>query len=388
MKKWIFISIWFLVVSVMLVGIQGGWSLDSFKKPEPPLEKVDYHPYSHLEGYDDILKLQLAFIRNAKIIKPKVVSINSLKELPSPTTQGNIFKSEPKNWLPGIKRWLNNNVRRRYQIESLGSGVFFDARGYILTNHHVIEDTKQLLVKLPDKREFNAKVIGVDPMTDLAVLKIFSVSSFQVPQFGTSDDIAVGNWVMAIGNPYGLEGTVTVGVISGVGRSDLGIATYENFIQTDASINPGNSGGPLINLDGEIVGINTAIAELGSGVGFAIPIKMALEVAESLIEKGEVERGWLGVGIQPLTPELAASFKVSKASWGVVVNSIDKGAPADEAGILRGDIIVNYDGKAVSDLKSLQRYVADTEIGKSVPIKIVRDGREKMIVVKVGKLDS
>jgi len=194
--------------------------------------------------------------------------------------------------------------------------------------------------------------------------------------------------VMAIGNPYGLDGTVTVGVISGIGRSNLGIATFENFIQTDASINPGNSGGPLIDLDGKIIGINTAIAEIGAGVGFAIPISMAIEVAEELIERGAVQRGWLGVGIQPLTPELADSFNVTPAQSGVVVNSVDQGAPAEKAGVRQGDIITRYDGKTISDLKSLQNYVADTPVGKSVAITVLRNGMGKNIQVVIGEYTS
>jgi len=189
---------------------------------------------------------------------------------------------------------------------------------------------------------------------------------------------------MAIGNPYGLNGTVTVGVISGTHRSDLGIATFENFLQTDASINPGNSGGPLIDLKGNVIGINTAIAEIGSGVGFAIPMEMASRIADSLIEEGTVERGWLGVGIQSLTPELAVSFAVSRED-GVLVNNVDTGTPAHKAGLLQGDIIISYDGKVVLDSKSLQKLVAESHVGKSVRLKIIREGVEKTVFVEVGK---
>ena len=240
------------------------------------------------------------------------------------------------------------------------------------------------MVKLMDQREFSAKVVGVDPLTDLAVLKIFSFSSFPVPTFGSTQNLGVGEWVMAIGNPYGLDGTVTVGVISGTHRSDLGIATFENFLQTDASINPGNSGGPLIDLDGNVIGINTAIAEIGSGVGFAIPMEMATQIADSLIDEGTVERGWLGVGIQSLTPELAVSFAVSREE-GVLVNNVDAGTPADKAGLLQGDIIISYDGQIVLDSKSLQKLVAESRIGKSVRLKIIREGIEKTVFVEVGK---
>ena len=209
-------------------------------------------------------------------------------------------------------------------------------------------------------------------------------SSFPTPVFGSTENLRVGEWVMAIGNPYGLDGTVTVGVISGTGRSDLGIATFENFLQTDASINPGNSGGPLIDLEGRVVGINTAIAEIGAGVGFAIPAEMATRIADDLIDKGTVERGWLGVGIQTLTPELAGSFNVSQVD-GVLVNDVDDGAPAQRAGLMQGDIIIAFDGQTVADSKNMQRMVAETRIGKSVPLRIIRDGTYKTIYAEIGK---
>ena len=197
--------------------------------------------------------------------------------------------------------------------------------------------------------------------------------------------MGVGDWVMAIGNPYGLEGTVTVGVISGMGRSNLGIVNYENFIQTDASINPGNSGGPLINLNGEVIGINTAVAEIGSGVGFAIPIEMAMRVASQLINSGEVKRGWLGVGIQSLTPGLASSFNLKHPVIGVLVNSVDPETPAEMGGLVRGDIIVQFDGKGVPSSNLFQQMVADTTIGKTVSIKVIRDGGETFLKVKIGR---
>lgn len=338
-------------------------------------------PYAGMEGYQDIIDLQNAFIRNAKQLKPTVVSINQLVEM---TGRKNNLRKDSEGWLPNLRNWLSDNLQKKYLAESLGSGLIYDASGHILTNYHVIENAEKIMVKLMDQREFSAKVVGVDPMTDLAVLKIFSFSDFPVAEFGSTRNVGVGEWVMAIGNPYGLDGTVTVGVISGTRRSDLGIATFENFLQTDASINPGNSGGPLIDLEGKVIGINTAIAEIGSGVGFAIPIEMALKIADSLIDKGTVERGWLGVGIQTLTPELAESFKVSQKK-GVLVNSVDDGAPAEKGGIVQGDIIISYDGNWVPNSKSLQKLVAETRIGKSVPLKIIREGVQKTVFVEVGK---
>jgi len=380
MKKFVFVVLSLLIGGAALINYYGAGNLEA---PLPSSRHVSLTPipYEDLEGYQDILDLQNAFIRNAKLLKPTVVSINQLVEMPS---RGKRLRRGSESWFSNFKGWLSDTLKKKYLVESLGSGLIYDSRGHILTNYHVIENADQIMVKLMDQREFSAKVVGVDPMTDLAVLKIFSFSSFPVPTFGSTKNLGVGEWVMAIGNPYGLDGTVTVGVISGTHRSDLGIATFENFLQTDASINPGNSGGPLIDLDGRVVGINTAIAEIGSGVGFAIPMEMAARIADSLIDKGTVERGWMGVGIQSLTPELAGSFKVSQKD-GVLVNNVDDGAPAQRAGLLQGDIIISYDGKIVPNSKSLQKLVAETRIGKSVPLKIIRDGTHKTVYVEIGK---
>ncbi|MZH05196.1 MAG: PDZ domain-containing protein [Nitrospinae bacterium] len=256
-----------------------------------------------------------------------------------------------------------------------------------LTNYHVIEGLDRILVKLSNGREYFGKILGHDSKTDLAVLKISSLRSLSEAQFGQSANLQVGEWVMAIGNPYGLEGTVTVGIISGKGRTDLGITQFESFIQTDASINPGNSGGPLINLDGNIIGVNTGVAAIGSGVGFAIPIENALKIANQLVKNGTVARGWLGVGIQNLTPELASTLKFESTD-GVLVNSVDNKTPAQLGGIKRGDIIFQFDGKPVSDSKLFQKMVANTETGSVVMVKIFREGKEKELEITVGKLVS
>ena len=353
----------------------------------PDSPSVNYYAenniYAELDGFDKILKLQNAFIRNAKKIKPTVVSINGLRQVKKVSFQHQ--NNQGMNLLLSFGDWLSNTFRKKYQIEYLGSGLIYDHRGYILTNYHVVEGYDRFLIKLSDQRKLSADKIGVDPKTDLAVLKIFSLKDFPSPEFGSSEDLEVGEWVMAIGNPYGLEGTVTVGVISAKGRSDLGIASFENFLQTDASINPGNSGGPLINIDGEIVGINTAVAEIGSGVGFAIPIEMARGIAAELILDGEVVRGWIGIGIQSLTPKLAQSFNVPATREGVLVSSVETGSPAQAGGIAQGDVIILYDGNSTPETKSLQKFVAETQVGKVTPIKILRNGIEKIIDVKVGK---
>ena len=360
------------------------------KETVPPIgENTAFNPLSDHPEYQLVLGLQEAFVRNAKINRPSVVNISSAKELVEKSSWYDPHSPDSQSWFLSLKKWLSRNLReKKYISKTLGSGLIINSQGYIITNYHVIENSENLLVRLPDNRDHFAKVIGVDPKTDLAVLKIFSLRTLPQPEFGSSRDVKVGQWVMAIGNPYGLQGTVTVGVISGVGRTDLGIAAYENFLQTDASINPGNSGGPLVNLEGEIIGLNTTVAAIGSGVGFAIPIEMALQVAEELIENGNVERGWLGVGIQEVTPDLASAFDLPALTNGVLVNSVTDNAPADSGGVFRGDVITRYNGEKVSDLRLFRHMVADTQVGQVVPIKVLREGREKNLRVKIGKLPS
>ena len=337
--------------------------------------------------YKNILDLQNAFIRNTKKIKPSVVSVNKVKEL---VEKSSWFEPHsPRPWYYDIKKWFTQNLNsRKYSVENVGSGVILDSNGYILTNYHVVENLDRVMVKLSDGKEYFAKILGYDTYTDLAALKIATLRNLAEPKFGESKTLSVGEWVMAIGNPYGLEGTLTVGVISGIGRTNLGISRYESFIQTDVSINPGNSGGPLINLDGEIIGINAAVATIGSGVSFAIPVEVALEVGNQLIRNGSVERGWLGIGIQKLTPELATTFNLNQYGKGVLVNSIRKKTPAESGGILPGDIIIQFDGKTVSSLRYFQNLVAKTIVGKMVAVKIFRDGQEKILNVKIGKMSS
>ena len=236
--------------------------------------------------------------------------------------------------------------RRRAPREdgrAAGSGVIVDARGYILTNNHVVENASAIEVRLSDDRKFKATLVGRDARTDLAVLKVESSDPLPVAELGDSDRLRVGQWAIAIGNPFGLDRTVTAGIISATGRTHVGVATYEAFIQTDASINPGNSGGPLLNLDGRVIGINTAIVSSGQGIGFAIPITMARDIMTQLIARGRVVRGWLGVVIQDLTPELAASFGV-KEDAGVLVAEVMKDGPAAAAGLKPGDVITGFGG--------------------------------------------
>jgi serine protease Do len=278
------------------------------------------------------------------------------------------------------------NPPRGFEQQGVGSGFVISQDGYILTNNHVVEGADQIKVKLSSGKEFSAKVIGRDPKTDLAVIKVEGSSDLQALPLGNSDDLKVGSWVVAIGSPFGLEQTVTAGIVSAKGRV-IGSGPYDNFIQTDASINPGNSGGPLVNLKGEVVGINTAIIASGQGIGFAIPINMAKEVVPQLEQKGHVTRGWLGVGIQEVTPALAKSFDL-KDKKGALVSQVYKGSPAEKAGIEQGDIILQFDGKDITDSKDLPRMVASTPVGKSVPIKLLRDGKPVEREVKVGEMEE
>jgi len=277
--------------------------------------------------------------------------------------------------------------RRRAPREdgrAAGSGVIVDPRGYILTNNHVVENASAIEVRLSDDRKFKATLVGRDPRTDLAVLKVESPVPLPVADLGDSDRLRVGQWAIAIGNPFGLDRTVTAGIISATGRTHVGVATYEAFIQTDASINPGNSGGPLLNLDGRVIGINTAIVSSGQGIGFAIPITMARDIMTQLIARGRVVRGWLGVVIQDLTPELAAGFGV-KEDAGVLVAEVMKDGPAAAAGLKAGDVITGFGGSAIKDVTDLQKRVAAVEPGRPSPIVVIRDHQPLALSVKVGE---
>jgi len=273
-----------------------------------------------------------------------------------------------------------------FEQRGVGSGFVMNQEGYILTNNHVVEDANQIKVKLANGKEYNGKVVGRDPKTDLALIKVEGSSDLHALKLGNSDDLKVGSWVVAIGSPFGLEQTVTAGIVSAKGRV-IGSGPYDNFIQTDASINPGNSGGPLINMKGEVIGINTAIIASGQGIGFAIPINMATEIVPQLQEKGHVTRGWLGVSIQEVTPELAKSFDL-KEKKGALVAQVVSGSPAERTGIKQGDVIVEFDGKEVVDSKDLPRIVASTPVGKAVTIKLLRDGKVLDRQVKVGEVEE
>ncbi len=284
--------------------------------------------------------------------------------------------------------WRNTPPRRFFQ-EGQGSGFIITPDGYVLTNNHVVGDADKIQVKLADGREFAAKRIGTDPQSDVAVIKI-DATNLPTMALGDSDRLNVGEWVLAIGNPFGLSHTVTAGIISAKGRNRVGLADYEDFLQTDAAINPGNSGGPLINLDGEAVGINTAIFSRtgGSmGIGFAIPINMAKAIYEQIVKNGSVIRGYLGIFIQDLTQELAESFGVRDLK-GILVSETIKDSPAEKAGIKRGDVIVELDGKPVEDSGQFRNRIALTAPGTTVRLGIMRKRERINMEVTIGKLDS
>lgn len=278
---------------------------------------------------------------------------------------------------------------RQYKQKSLGSGFIIDSSGFILTNNHVIEGADEIKVKVYSAQEYDAEVVGRDPETDLALLKIRQLEEpLQEATLGDSDSLDVGEWVLAIGNPFGLQETVTAGIVSAKLRKNLGTGRYENYIQTDASINPGNSGGPLFNIRGEVVGVNTLIFSPSGGnvgIGFAIPVNLARYIVSQLKDKGHVVRGWLGVVVQTVTSELAQSFGL-KEGGGALVSDVDKDGPAAKAGIISGDIIVAFDGNEVKEMSDLPLMVAETPVGKKVQVDIVRRGSRQTCTIIIGEL--
>jgi Do/DeqQ family serine protease len=327
----------------------------------------------------DILATQQAFTTLVKQVTPSVVNISTIskKKLVQPLFQ----------FSPFFHDFFDGEQPRYRRDTSLGSGFIINSDGYILTNDHVVRDAETIKVKLSNDTVYTGKVVGSDPKTDIAVIKIDSKEPLPVAVLGDSSKLQVGQWAIAIGNPFGLDRTVTVGVVSATGRSNMGIETYEDFIQTDASINPGNSGGPLLNIYGEVIGINSAIVATGQGIGFAIPVNMAKHVVEQLISKGTVSRGWLGVSIQPVTEDIAASFGLKKAA-GALVNQVVDGSPAAKAGIKQGDIIRAIDGTEVKEVSQLQRLVGDLPVGKRVKVTVFREGKEVTLSLVIGNADS
>jgi len=330
--------------------------------------------------------LQSAFVSVAERVRPAVVHIGTVQvaRLRRPPTLGP-FADDPA-FKDFFDQFFGRGPGRREEFHQsgLGSGVIIDNRGYVLTNLPVVRGADGVVVRLSSKEEARGRIIGTDAKTDLAVVRFEPTAPLTVASLGDSDKLRVGEWAIAIGNPFGLDQTVTVGVVSATGRSDVGITTYENFIQTDASINPGNSGGPLVNLRGEVIGINTAIVATGQGIGFAIPANMVKRVTSQLIDRGKVTRGWIGVAMEPLTTELAQALGVRDAR-GAVVARVYPGSPAAAAGLVQNDVIVAFDGTTIEDYHHLQRLSADAEVGKMVKLGIMRSRERRTLELRIAE---
>ena len=328
-----------------------------------------------------------SFSSVVKKVESSVVNIYTTKTVRENPAMSPLFMD------PFFRDFFGNsfqNVPRERREQALGSGVIVSADGYILTNNHVVDGADEIKVALADETTtYHAKVIGTDPQTDVAVIKV-EAKNLPAVTVADSDKVEVGDMVLAIGNPFGVGQTVTMGIVSAKGRSGMGIVDYEDFIQTDASINPGNSGGALVDGAGRLIGINTAILSRtggNQGVGFAVPINLARYVMERLIEDGKVTRGYLGVMIQPVTPELAKEFKLSQNS-GALVGEVTSDSPAADAGLKDGDVITEFNGKTVSDSRHLRLMVSQTPPGTKVPLKVIRDGKEMSFTVKLGEMPS
>ncbi len=356
-------------------------------------------------GIENLRQTGKAFASVARAVSPSVVFVQvegrnsggSVSGFPNPFGRewpfgDDMFKrffGDPFPNSPGQRP-----PRSEHRTQGQGSGFIFATnsnllteRSYILTNNHVVQNADKIRVKLQDGREFEAEIVGGDPKSDIAVLKIETGGLAALP-LGDSSDLEVGEWVVAIGNPFGLSNTLTVGVVSAKGRTSLGISDYEDFIQTDAAINPGNSGGPLVNLNGEVVGINTAIFSRSGGymgVGFAIPINLAKGIANQLIDRGEVTRGYLGIVIQPLTPRLAESFSIGE-NQGILIAQVQEKSPAAIAGLKQGDVVTAYQGIKVRDVGAFRNQVSLTPPGSTAEITVLRGGKQQVVSVTIGKL--
>jgi Do/DeqQ family serine protease len=364
--------VWFLSSLVLLFGLF--FCMDS--------DRVNSLPKN--DKLTTARSLGQAFVEVAKKVQPAVVNITTEKTItmrPWDKYGEDFFKGSPfEDFFKGFG-FSPREKGKEYQHKqrSGGSGVIVDKEGYVLTNNHVVEGADKVKVRLNDGREFIATIKGQDLRTDLAVLNI-KAKDLPVATLGDSENLEVGEWAIAIGSPFGLEHTVTVGVISAKGRSGLGTGTYEDFIQTDASINPGNSGGPLINIDGEVVGINAMIIQPGTGIGFAIPINMAKQILNDLIKYGKFTRPWLGISVQDLTNEMAEQFQV-KEKEGVIVAQVHQGTGAEKAGLSPGDIIKSVDEKSIKNTNELVKEIQKKKVGQKVKLSIVRDGKPITIEV-------
>jgi serine protease DegQ len=336
--------------------------------------------YENMPGSSSAISTA-SFSVAAQKVMPAVVNIFTTSEIKNPN---NAFMDDPRfRYFFGDQ--LEDNAPQ--QTSSLGSGVLVSHDGYILTNHHVVEAADQIEIALADGRKAKGRIIGSDPETDLAVLKIELGNNLPSITFGQSEQAQVGDIVLAVGNPFAVGQTVTMGIVSAVKRNHLGLNAFENFIQTDAAINPGNSGGALVDINGNMIGINSAIYSPSGGslgIGFAIPVSTAKKVMEQIILSGSVTRGWIGVAVQEITPELAESFKLGKIQ-GVLISEVVRGGPADQAKVKAGDILMSVDNKPLVDSGSMLETVAALQPGKAVALKLLRNQKEVVVQVKIGK---
>jgi serine protease Do len=366
----------FLIFLILL----GGLSIASDFGLNPPV-------YAKSSGTFDAPK---SFSQLAEAESPAVVNIRIVKTIKGGGPVFRHFQRDPRGQESPFKdffeRFFGEDMQREFKQPSVGSGFIIDKDGYVVTNNHVIEDADQIRVKLGDDNEFDAEVVGRDPNTDLALLKVKAGKDLPFLKMGDSDKLKVGQWVVAIGSPFGLERTVTAGIVSAKGRV-IGSGPYDDFIQTDASINPGNSGGPLLNMDGEVVGINTAIIASGTGIGFAIPSTLASGIIAQLKSEGEVTRGWLGVAIQDLTTEMAEYYGL-KDRKGVLVADVFKGDPADKAGIQAKDIILAVNDQKIETSRQLTGMIAGLKVGEVAHVEVFRNGNTKNFAIKLAKRDD
>ncbi len=339
----------------------------------------------NIQNTTNAANMPASFADLAEKLMPSVVNISTTTTI---TTKSNPFPFEFPPGSPFEDMFKDYGTPQKRQTSALGSGFIIDEKGIVITNNHVIQGAEDVYVRVNGEKNIKAKVIGADPGMDLAVLQIESDQKFTPVKFGDSDTARIGDWVIAIGNPFGLGGTVTAGIISARNRS-IGLSRYEDYIQTDASINQGNSGGPLFNMNGDVVGINTAIlGQSGSiGIGFAIPSNSAQKVINQLIEFGETKRGWLGVRIQTVTKDIADVEKLDEPR-GALVASVAENSPSDQGGIKAGDIILEFDGKKINEMSELPRIVAETEVGKKVKLKVWRNKREITKEIILGRLET
>ncbi len=366
----------FLVIVAIILGFLIGGSLKVFS-PGQPSQTQAYPP----RVSEELTGENLAFSDIVKTVGPTVVNISTTKTIRKNLSPFRHFFESPFGDF-----FEPFSIPKKWKEQSLGSGVLVSSDGYIMTNYHVVDKADEIKVTLFNKQNYKGKIVGLDPKTDIAVIKI-SAKGLMAIKWGNSDGIQVGEFVLAFGNPYGFSHTVTMGIVSAVGRANVGIADYEDFIQTDAAINPGNSGGPLVNIRGELIGINTAIfSRTGGyqGIGFAVPSNMAESVMKQLIREGRVTRGWIGVTIQGVNAELAMEFGLDKAE-GVLVSDVFRGSPAEKAGIKRGDIIIGINGKQTRNVQTLRNIVAQSKVGSALKLEVISEG--KTVFLKVTTIE-